>query len=87
MERDPLKARSEYLCEYRTDVSDYVPRELVLAAVDRGVISRLPNPTHRYVCFADASSGLSHATGGGKSSKGATPSPRRSGIKKARRSS
>jgi hypothetical protein len=70
MARDPLKARSEYLCEFRTDISDYVPRELVLAAVDRGVLSRLPNPAHRYVCFADASSGLSHATGGGKSSKG-----------------
>jgi hypothetical protein len=70
MLRDSLKARCEHLCEYRTDVSDYVPRELILSAVDQGVISRLPNPAHRYVCFADASSGLSHNTGGGKNSKG-----------------
>jgi hypothetical protein len=69
MERDPLKARSEYLCEYRSDISDYVPRDLVLSAVDRGVLSRLPNPAHRYVCFADASSGLSHDAGS-KSGKG-----------------
>jgi hypothetical protein len=70
MERDPLKARCEFLCEYREDISDYVPRALVEAAVDRGVLSRLPNPAHRYVCFADASSGLSGSTGAGKSSKG-----------------
>jgi hypothetical protein len=70
MARDPLKARCEYLNQYREDVSDYVPRSLVEAAVDRGVLSRLRNPAHRYVCFGDASSGLSHNTGGGKSSKG-----------------
>jgi hypothetical protein len=70
MKRDPLKARCEYLNQYREDVSDYVPRSLMESAVDRGVISRLPSAAHQYVCFADASSGLSGSTGAGKSSKG-----------------
>lgn len=64
MARDPVKARCEYLAEFRTDVSDYVPRALIEAAVDVGVSSRPPVPGVRYACFADAASGISPASGG-----------------------
>ena len=64
MARDPLKARCEYLSEFREDVSDYVPRAIIESAVDVGVLSRLPVPGIRYVAFCDAASGISPASGG-----------------------
>jgi hypothetical protein len=64
MARDPVKARCEYLSEFRTDISDWVPRAIIESAVDVGVASRPPVPGLRYACFADAASGISPAAGG-----------------------
>jgi hypothetical protein len=55
---DLARARGEYLSEWRDDLANYVPRELIEAAVDRHVVVRPPDPRHRYTSFIDASSGL-----------------------------
>jgi hypothetical protein len=60
--RDPVGARSEYLCEWRLDVSSFIERSVIERCIDRGVPSRPYDSRHRYLCFADAASGL--ASGG-----------------------
>jgi hypothetical protein len=64
MARDPVKARCEYLSEFRTDISDYVPRKIIEDAVDTGVVSRPRVSGVRYAAFCDAASGISPAAGG-----------------------
>jgi hypothetical protein len=55
---DVMRARGEFLSEWRDDLANYVPRELIEAAIDRHVVVRPPDPRRRYVSFVDASSGL-----------------------------
>ena len=55
--RDPEAARAEWLSEWRSDLSDFLDRELIEDAVDHGVHVRPPQPSRRYVAFADPSGG------------------------------
>jgi hypothetical protein len=64
LERDPVAARSEYFDEFRLDVSGFISRELLLAAVDNGVDERPPVPGIQYVAFCDAASGLGETKDG-----------------------
>jgi hypothetical protein len=57
LERDPERFGAEYLSQWRSDLSDFLDRELVAAAVDRGVITRPPQAGVEYVGFADPSGG------------------------------
>src|SRR6266542_780141 len=57
MERDPEAAAAEWLSEWRADLSDFLDRELIGDAVDRGVHVRPPQPMTRYIAFADPSGG------------------------------
>jgi hypothetical protein len=55
---DPEKARAEWLSEWRTDISNYIDRDLVESLIDVGVRERPHNPAIRnYVAFADESGG------------------------------
>ncbi len=70
--RDPEAAGAEWLSQWRSDIADFLDRELVEAAVDRGVAARPPQSGVRYVAFADPSGGrgdsfavaVGHADGG-----------------------
>jgi len=54
---DPEAGASEYLAEWRQDLSDFLDRELVESAVDTGVVVRPPQPQIEYRCFADSAGG------------------------------
>lgn len=54
---DMQAAKSEYLAEFRDDVADYIPREVVEAAVAKGCPQRMHRPYTDYVAFADLSGG------------------------------
>jgi hypothetical protein len=57
LERDPVRNRAEYLSEWRSDVSGFIPREIVEACV--GDYHELPpEPGISYRCFGDAASGV-----------------------------
>ncbi|MGA8495931.1 MAG: hypothetical protein WB764_10645, partial [Xanthobacteraceae bacterium] len=56
-ERDPEAAAAEWLAEWRSDLSDFLDRELISGAVDAGVVVRPPRLGIRYVGFADWSGG------------------------------
>lgn len=57
MDEDPEKGRAEWLGEFRSDITDFLPRELIEAVVDTGVTSR-PRLNHvRYFGFADVAGG------------------------------
>ncbi|MGH7913480.1 MAG: hypothetical protein ACREPW_02365, partial [Candidatus Binataceae bacterium] len=57
MARDPDRAASEWLAEWRSDLSDFIDRELVESAVDAGVVVRPPVAGTEYAAFADPSGG------------------------------
>jgi hypothetical protein len=57
--RDPDAANSEYLAEFRNDISGFVSREVVEACVDDGERERPWNARHRYTAFVDPSGGSS----------------------------
>jgi hypothetical protein len=57
LEEDPALAGAEYLAEFRDDVTGWLTRELIEAAVDSGVTVRPPRPNIRYVSFCDPSGG------------------------------
>lgn len=57
MEEDPEKAKAEWLAEFRGDVTDFIPRELVEAATDHGYAVRPPIAGKRYFGFADVAGG------------------------------
>jgi hypothetical protein len=57
LERDPEAASAEWLSEWRSDLSDFLDRELIEDAVDRGVHVRPPQPGLRYAAFTDPSGG------------------------------
>jgi len=54
---DSQRYSAEYLSEWRDDLSNYITRDLIEAAVDVGVAVRPHDPLHRYTSFVDASSG------------------------------
>jgi hypothetical protein len=54
---DSFAARAEWLAEFRDDVSNWAPRELIEAAVDHGVLVRPPQSGVRYISFCDPSGG------------------------------
>lgn len=55
--RDPEAAKAEWLAQWRDDLSTFVSRELIEAAVDPGVIARPPVSGTQYRSFADPSGG------------------------------
>ena len=59
IEADAASAASEYLAQYRTDVSSFFGRDEVLAAVAEGVYERAPLWEFDYSGFADPSGGSS----------------------------
>jgi hypothetical protein len=59
MADDPQKAASEWLSEFRSDLSSYIDPMLIESAVDIGVTVRPPEAAKRYVSWIDASSGAS----------------------------
>ncbi len=56
---DPVSAAAEWGARFRTDVSAFVSREIVEAAVPRGVRERAPLPKLPYAAFVDPSGGAS----------------------------
>jgi hypothetical protein len=61
MARDPQVARAEWMAEWRDDLSQFLDRQLVEAAVDVGVTVRSAVPGVRYHAFADPSGGANDA--------------------------
>lgn len=59
--RDPERAGAEWLAEWRSDLSDFIGRDLLEAATDHGVIVRPPLPAVSYVAWVDASGGRGDA--------------------------
>jgi len=55
---DPQLYSAEYLSQWRDDLSTFISRDLLEAAVDPGVIVRPPLDGVRYVSFTDASGGV-----------------------------
>jgi hypothetical protein len=56
-EMDPEKARSEWLAEFRDDLSDFISRRVVMACIEPGVFERPFKRVQRYVGFCDPSGG------------------------------
>jgi hypothetical protein len=54
---DSNRARAEFMCEWRSDLSDFVPEDAVTAATDFGVYERAPMPHVEYHCHCDAAGG------------------------------
>jgi hypothetical protein len=54
---DPQLYRAEYLSEWRDDLSSFLSRDLLEAAVDVGVLVRPPITETRYFAFVDPSGG------------------------------
>lgn len=59
LERDLPSASAEYLAQFRSDVESFISREVVEAAVSRGVVERAPLSKVSYFAFADPSGGAS----------------------------
>jgi hypothetical protein len=58
---DPQRAKAEFGSEWRHDLAAFISRELVEAAVDRGVLTRPPIKGARYFAFVDVSGGVADA--------------------------
>jgi hypothetical protein len=54
---DPVSAASEYGAQFRSDIADFVSREVVEACIDDGVFERPRSAGARYVGFIDAAGG------------------------------
>ena len=71
LRRDLERASAEYLSEWRDDLTTFLDRALVEAALDRGVTVRPPQLAFRYTSFCDPSggrgdsftAGIAHAEG------------------------
>ena len=61
LELDPEVNAAEYMSDWRSDLADFVQREVVEAAVDSGVRERPPVPGLKYTAFVDRSGGSSDA--------------------------
>jgi len=57
LESDPQRYGAEYNCEWRDDLSTFIDRALLEAAIDIGVIVRPPAPGIYYTATCDASGG------------------------------
>ncbi|MGX5803493.1 terminase [Bradyrhizobium sp. Arg314] len=57
LEEDPEAAKAEWLGQFRSDLSDFISRELVEAAVDHGVVARERLPGVHYTGFCDVAGG------------------------------
>jgi hypothetical protein len=57
LERDPLRATSEYLAQFRADLETFVAPEAVEACIEPGVRERPPVRGVRYSAFIDPSGG------------------------------
>jgi len=58
---DPEKAGAEYLSRWRDDLSSFLDRALVEAAIDAGVVVRAPRQAVQYVGFVDVATGRGDA--------------------------
>jgi hypothetical protein len=58
---DPEKAGAEYLSRWRDDLTSFLDRTLVEAAIERGVVARPPSPHQHYAMFVDPSGGRGDA--------------------------
>jgi hypothetical protein len=56
-QKDPQRANAEFESIWREDISDFVPRDVVDAATDRGVLERQPMPGIEYFAMADPAGG------------------------------
>jgi hypothetical protein len=54
---DYARFSAEYLSEWRDDISSFIPRDLLEASVEAGVLVRPPHANVSYSAFADTSSG------------------------------
>jgi hypothetical protein len=54
---DPAKGKAEWIAEFRDDVSDLLPQDVIEGATDWGISERPPRPGVKYVAFCDASGG------------------------------
>lgn len=54
---DSSRALAEYMCEWRSDLSDFIPHDVVEAATDVGVYERAPMRNVQYFAHADAAGG------------------------------
>jgi hypothetical protein len=57
LQRDPDRAAAEYLCRWRDDLSTFLDRQLVEAAIERGVVAKPRKPRFSYAMFVDPSGG------------------------------
>lgn len=57
--RDPEAAGAEWLAEWRSDIADFIGREIVEGLIADGVRERDPEQGIRYVAFVDPSGGSS----------------------------
>ncbi len=57
LERDPERAKAEWLAEWRDHESSFLPAQLIQSAVDPGVYARRPDFHMSYVGFVDAAGG------------------------------
>ena len=57
LQLDPEKAGAEYLSLWRDDLTNFLDRQLVEAAIERGSVVRPPMPGVAYSAFADPSGG------------------------------
>lgn len=55
--KDRAKGSAEYLNVWRSDLSEFIPLDVVEACTDRGVYERPPQPDLQYFAFADAAGG------------------------------
>jgi hypothetical protein len=55
--KDPQRAAAEFESIWREDISDFVPRDIVEQAIDRGVKEREPIPGIEYAAFTDPAGG------------------------------
>jgi hypothetical protein len=58
LEEDPAAASAEWLAEFRNDIDMFISRDLLDAAVDRGVVARPPLARTGYAGFTDPSGGV-----------------------------
>lgn len=58
-ERDPASAAAEYGAQFRTDVEQFIRREVLDACTDAGIFERRPERGIRYTAFTDPSGGSS----------------------------
>ena len=84
--RDGPAGRAEYLSEWRDDLAQFLSRELIELAVDRGVLVRPRIPGVTYRGFMDPSGGVSDASPAPWPMPRATPSSSTACSKSPRRS-